>query len=265
MDFLKKNYEKVILTVVLLGLAAAAALLPAMVTREKELIGQILGEIKDKPPKKLAQANLAQGEAALGRLGTQGRLSFSLPHNLFNPVKWMRKPDGTLIPVRTGTEVGPGAVTIQKITPLLTIVAFEGVFNATEKPQYKFSITRQAEKTPSKQSKTPRSVPKDGKCEFFVLKEIAGPPDDPTSFKLEMADDKTTVTVSKDNPYKKVAGYSADLKYDPEKLSFTGRRVGDHLAFAGDTNNVVAINESNVVLSALSTTKRTTLTLGGAQ
>jgi hypothetical protein len=265
MDFLKKHYEKVILCVVMLGLAAAAALLPGMVSSERQKLQEAKDSLVKAPPKKVAEVDLKTGDEALNRLKAPAKLTYSLPHNLFNPVKWMRKPDGALIPVRTGTEVGPGAVTVTKITPLNTIIAYEGVFSASEKPQYKFAITRQAEKTSSKQAKTPRSISKDGKCEFFVLKEVVGPPEDPTQFKLELAEDKQVVTVSKEKPYTRVAGHMADMKYDPEKLTFTGRRVGDKLVFAGDTNNVVAITETNVVLSAASTTKRTTLSAGGAQ
>ena len=266
MDLLKnlqKHYEKVILCAVLLGLAAAAALLPGMISGEKERLEELI-QFPDQKKKKLVEVDLTQGQEALRRQKNPPRLDYSLPHNLFNPVKWMMKPDGSLIPVRTGTEVGPGALKVQKITPLYTIVAYEGVFSATDKPQYKFGITKQAEKTRSKQRRSPRSVALGGKCDFFTVKEIEGPAEDPTSFTLQLAEDKKTITVSKEKPYTEVAGYMADLRYEPEKLSFTGRRVGDRLVFAGDTNNVVAITETNVVLSAASTTKRTTLSPSGA-
>lgn len=261
---LKKHYEKVILCAVLLGLAAAAALLPGMISGEKERLEELV-RFSDKDKKPLVPTVLKAGEDALQRQKSPPRLDYSLPHNLFNPVKWMMKPDGSLIPVRTGTEVGPGAMKIQKITPLYTIIAYEGVFSATDKPQYKFGITKQAEKTPSKQRRSPRSVALGGKCDFFTVKEIEGPAEDPTALMLELAEEKKTITVSKEKPYTEVAGYMADLRYEPEKLSFTGRRVGDKLVFAGDTNNVVAITETNVVLSAASTTKRTTLSASGAQ
>lgn len=266
MDFLKnlnKHYEKVILVAVLLGLAAAAALLPGMISQEQERLAQ---EAPPPPqnPKAIEETDLTKGQGALSRQKSPPRYNFSLPHNLFNPVRWMQRPDGTLIPVRTGSELGPGAVVVPKITPLYTIIAYEGVFSATDNPQYKFGITQEAEKSPSKQRRTPRTVPLGGKCEFFVVKEVEGPADDPVAFKLELTDGKKLVTVTKEQPYREVAGYMADLKYEPEKLSFNGKRVGDKLVFAGDTNNVVAITESNVVLSALSTTKRTTRPLSTA-
>ena len=54
---------------------------------------------------------------------------------------------------------------------------------------------------------------------------------------VKLADTGETATLSKSQPFRRVDGYSADLKYDPEKntsVNAAGLRVGDHLAFAGD-------------------------------
>ena len=79
-------------------------------------------------------------------------------------------------------------------------------------------------------------------------------------FVMELAENNEPVTVTKDKPYVSVAGYLADLKYDPEKLTFIGKRQGDALVFAGDTNKIVAITATNVTVQATSNTKRTTVT-----
>jgi hypothetical protein len=42
---------------------------------------------------------------------------------------------------------------------------------------------------------------------------------------------------------------------------FKNKREGDKLFFAEDAHNIVAINESEVVLSTASTSKRTTIRL----
>ena len=65
--------------------------------------------------------------------------------------------------------------------------------------------------------------------------------------------------MSKDKPFRRVDAYSADLKYDPEKYSGTGLRVGDHLTFAGDDYNIIAIDENEVILLAQSNQKKYTL------
>jgi len=73
------------------------------------------------------------------------------------------------------------------------------------------------------------------------------------------------VVVTKDKPYASVAGYAVNLKYDPEKLTFIGKRVNDALVFAGDTNKIVAITETNVTVAAASNTKRTTVAYTSAR
>ena len=87
----------------------------------------------------------------------------------------------------------------------------------------------------------------------------ARPKDNPVEFTLELADTKEQVTVTKDKPYVSVAGFAVDLKYGPDNLTFPGKRVGDSLVFAGDTNKIVAITETNVTVAAASNTKRTTV------
>ena len=62
-----------------------------------------------------------------------------------------------------------------------------------------------------------------------------------------------------DFPFQRVDGYSADLKYDPEKINATGLRVGADLKFAGDDYNVIAIDENEVILLAQSNQKKYTL------
>ncbi len=226
MEFLKNNYEKVILSVVLLGLAVAAVLLLTWVGNEKRALEEAEGLIIQTPPKPLKPVDLSTNQAALQRLVSVKPASLKLggEHNLFNPVQWHKLPDGRLIPLRTGREIGAGALSVTRITPLYL----------------RIEVT---------------SVP--GKTPVFTLKDLK-PKDNPSEFVLELADDKEQVVVSREKPYVNVAGYSVDLKYDPERLTFTGKRIGDSLVFGGDTNKIVAITETNVTVQATST-KRTTV------
>ena len=102
------------------------------------------------------------------------------------------------------------------------------------------------------------AAPGGSKNQTFMLKE-AKPKDNPVEFTLELTDTKEQVAVSKDKPYATVAGFTASLKYGPENLAFLDKRVGDSLVFAGDTNKIVAITETNVTVAAASNTKRTTV------
>jgi len=259
MEFLKNNYEKVILSVVLLGLAAAAVLLLASVDSEKRALEEIESGIVATKPKGLKPIDLSTDEAALQRLLKAASLRLVGEHNLFNPVTWKKMPDGRLLALRTGKEIGPGALVITRIHPLYLRIEFEGPVRSADTVQYRFRVTRDAEKSASKRIPTTFSVASlEGKNSVFVLKDMK-PKEDPAEFVLELSEDKSRVVVTKDKPYSPVVGYAADLRYEQEKLSFRGKRVGDSLVFGGETNKIVAITATNVTVRAESTTKRTTV------
>jgi hypothetical protein len=259
MEFLKNNYEKVILSVVLLGLAVAAVMLLTSVDSEKRALADIESGIIATKPKELKVVDLSTNEAALQRVLRPASLHLAGEHNLFNPVPWQRMPDGKLVPMRTGREIGPGALTVVKITPLYLKIEFEGPGGTPDSVQYRFKVTREAERSPSKRIPTTYSVAGIGnKNAVFVLTDLK-PKESPNEFVLELIEDKQPVVVTKDKPNVSVAGYSVDLKYDPEKLTFLNKRLGDSLVFAGDTNKIVAITATNVTVQAISTTKRTTV------
>lgn len=261
MEFLKNNYEKVILSVVLLGLAVAAVLLLTSVDSEKRALEEIETGITATKPKELKLVNLSSNEGVLQRLHKPAILRLAGEHNLFNPVQWQRMPDGRLIPLRTGREIGPGALTVVKITPLYLRIEYEGTAGSGDTVQYRFRVTREAEKSPGKRIPTTYSATAAGsgsKNSVFVLNDMK-PKDSPAEFVLELVEGKEQVVVTKDKPHVSVAGYTVDLKYDPEKLTFLNKRVGDSLVFAGDTNKIIAITATNVTVQATSTPKRTTV------
>ena len=260
MEFLKNNYEKVILSVVLLGLAVAAVLLLTWVGNEKRAVEESEQGLTQVPPKMLKPTDVSTNEAAIQRLVRPPHIQLAGEHNLFNPVQWKKLPDGRTIAIRTGREIGPGALVVTAITPLYLKIEFEGAGGSPEAPQFRFKVTREAEKSPSKRIPTTFSVTGVGqKSPLFIVRD-ARPKEGPTEFLLEMLDDKEQVTVAKDKPYASVDGFSASLKYPPENLTFTGKRLHDALVFAGDTNKIVAITETNVTVAAASNTKRTTVT-----
>jgi hypothetical protein len=73
---------------------------------------------------------------------------------------------------------------------------------------------------------------------------------------LKLTDTQATAILSKDKPFRRVDAYSADLKYSPENYSRTGQRVGDHLGFASDDYNIIAIDKNEVKLLAQSNQKK---------
>lgn len=251
MEFLKRHYEKVLLSLVLLGLAAAAAMLPLKIKKEREdLASKRKGIVKK--VKEFKPLDLSQSEAALKRLQTAPAFNFSLPHNLFNPVMWQQRTNGELLKVQTGKEVGPDALQITRIYPLHFILVFKRVAGTS----YYLGATR--ENAPARSQRLERQLlaTLNVSNAVFTLRQVKGTPEDPAELIVELADTREKVSVTKANPYKRVEGYAADLKYEPEKQVWTNRFAGETLVFAADTYNIVDISTNGVLLSASSSSKR---------
>jgi len=185
-------------------------------------------------------------------------LKLSGPHNLFNPVKWQKKPDGSLIKIETGDEVGPGAMTITNITPLNLVISYD---KPSPNPgAYVVSVTREgAENRNARRKKITTARMNEKTDNLFSLVEVKGPADDPAELVLEMLDTKERVSVFKDKPFMRLEGYEADLKYTVDGKTFPNQRVGSRLSFGGEDYNVVAISSNEVVVSAVSNEKKYTI------
>jgi hypothetical protein len=167
--------------------------------------------------------------------------------------------DGTLIKIKTGHEIGAEAAVVTKITPLYFTLTLDSVETNELGARYVIGVERQAAAFPAARRKQQRYASVGDKKDSFTLVSIAGAPENPDKLILKLADTGETAVVSKDKSFQRVDGYSADLKYDPENQKWLGRRVGADLKFAGDDYNIVAIHQNEVILSAQSNQKRTTL------
>ncbi len=263
MEFLKKHYEKVLLGAVLLGLAIAVAFLPFLIAGEREKLEEARTTIIKHPIKSLPPQDLSQAEGLLKDLGSTSKLVLSTSNRLFNPVQWQRTSDGRRIKIETGNEVGPKAVVITQLTPLYMTVTLDMVEQSDTTPRYRIGVEREGALLPSQRYKRQYSMALNNKSDLFTLRGIKGPPDNPTGLVLELNDTGELALVSKSKPYKRVDGYTVDLKYDPEKKIWLNRRLGSALTFAGEQYNIVAISSNEVVLSAKSNNKKTTITYKG--
>ncbi len=257
MEFLKNHYEKVLLSLILLGLAVAAALLPMKVDTTP---------INPPPAKGKAPKlqDLKSDELALQRSKNASNTVLSGSHNLFNPVLWIRKPNGTLMKNESGRSLGPQALIITNITPLYFVLAYDGVTGQADKLRYKLTLTREADTNSALRRAMPVFAVAGDKKEQFTLREVKGEPENPTELVLEVTNVKEPVTLGKDQPYKRVDGYIADFRYDPEDKNFFRKRENDRLAFAGETHNIVAIAKDGAVLFTPSSGIRTTIKYHGA-
>src|SRR4030095_6461287 len=115
MQFLKKHYEKILLSVVLLGLAAASAALPWMVGQTQDQIENMVTSVKKSKPKPWSPLDLSTNQQINQRIEGPVKVKLAGEHNLFNPVKWVRTADGRIKKIVTGNEMGVGALRITKV------------------------------------------------------------------------------------------------------------------------------------------------------
>jgi hypothetical protein len=244
MEFLKKHYEKIVLSLVLLGLAVAAAWLPAAIKGAREDLQKSIVNLPE--PIVHKPADLSTNEAALKRLQNPPTVELSGAHNLFNSVTWKIKSDGSFIKI---LREGIDALAVTKIQPLYMELSLDRVA-ATG---YFIGVKRLSKKAPSSYAKL------NEKRELFTIKEVKGAPEDPDELVLELADNQQLVSITKDKPFKRVEGYAADLRYEPDSKNFSDQRVNNTITVGGESYKIIAITENEVRVSAISTDKRTTI------
>jgi hypothetical protein len=261
MDFVKKHYEKVILSAVLLGVVGFLIFLPFVIQHDVTALNEMGQTVTTPKVQPLPPLDLTRSAAISQRVKTPANFDFSTTNRLFNPLEWKKRTDGTLFPIKSGNETGTGAAVVTKITPLYFIITFDSTETNGEAPRYVFGIERQAADKPAMRHKQQRYVSLGEKKDFFTLTEVNGDPADPIGLVLKLTDSGDMVTVSKDKPFQRVENYAADLKYDLEKpvKNFAGLRAGSHLSFGGEDYIVVAVDADEMILSAQSNQKKTTL------
>jgi hypothetical protein len=263
MDFLKKHYEKVLLGVVLLGLAAGAVFLILMIPSERAALRAKSDEIINRPAKPLPALDLSKSSALIERLAAVACLDLASTNKVFNPMQWLRKADGTLIKVSLGNEIGPDAVVVTKITPLYTTITFEAVLPSDSGVRYDLTVEKEAASKAAQRTRKHLPAALNSKTDTFVIREVKGPADNPTELVIELTDTLERVALSKEKPFKRVDGYMADFKYPPDNKTWSNQRKDaggpntPAITIAGESYIVVAITKNEVVLSAKSNNKRT--------
>jgi hypothetical protein len=257
MEFIKKHYEKILLCVVLLGLVGALVMMGFVIEADKEKF-TTMTEPFFTTPQPLPGLDFRRQTNVVERLQAPLDLDFSTKNKLLNPVQWQKDVNGKLIKITGDNVIGAGAAVVTKITPLYFVVTLDSLETNVQPPGYFVSFESQAAVQPFARRPVKHYISAGEKNPVVTLDHVTGPPDDPDQLFLKLSDGSMAV-VSKDKPFQRVDGYSADLKYDPEGLKWQERRVGADLKFAGEDYNIVAIQQDEVILSAQSNQKRTTL------
>ena len=257
MDFLKKHYEKVLLGVVLLGLAVAVAFLPFKIASEKQALEDMRNQYRQRPVKELTNLDLTLPDAVLKRSTLPAQLDFSAPNRLFNPMPWQKAADGRLLKA-DAANIGPNALVVTKVVPLYLKLSLDSVTVSDSGSRYVIGIENEAAENVRERRKTQKYCSVDTKTDLFAVRKARAAAENPTNpvVTLELNDTRKLVDVSKDQPFRRIDGYMVDLKYAPEGKTWARRRVGDSLGFNGEDYNIVAITEDEVVLSAKSNEKK---------
>jgi hypothetical protein len=161
----------------------------------------------------------------------------------------------------SGNETGIGAVVVTKITPLYTTFTLDSVMMSESGARYMIVVVREAAAKPADRGRkmTGASLNEKNK-EGFTIREVKGPPEKPTELTLELTDTGERVSLSKGKPFKRADGYMADLKYPPDNKTWSNQRLNQLIPrIAGEDYNVVAIATNEIVLSAKSNNKKTSI------
>jgi hypothetical protein len=260
MNFIKKNYEKVLLGAVLLGLVVSLLLGQAIIQHDKDALAAIVTGITHGAAKSLPSLDMSREESALDHVQTSYELDFETTNRLFNTMQWQRTPNGRVIKISNGNEVGERALKVTNIRPLNFVLKFETFEPASQlsPARYQVSIEHQGAANPADRRAKKHFVSPGEKEQALSLISVGGAANSP-QLTIQILETGEKVTVTMDKPFQEVESYEADLTYPPENKHWNNQRVGATLKFYNNNYNVVVIDQNEVVISAESNQKRTTL------
>lgn len=254
MQFLKKHYEKIILCVVLLGLAAAAVWMSNKISETK---AGTEGASEIAPNNKpWVHPDFSNDYKMLAQLTNPPPVVLSGDHNLFNPVTWRRKPNGELLKI---LKTGADALVVQNIIPLYEEIKFDHASGGGTGVYVMDLTVRSAKRAPEY-----AKINEKTKSGLYIIRGIKGASDDPTELELEIPDTGETVAVSANNPYKRVDGYLADLKYPPESKTLTKQKVDETFTLDNEEYKIIAITNNAVRVQLIKNGKVTPINWNGA-
>ena len=258
MDFLKKHYEKILLGVMLAGLIGVLVFMLSYIASDKEKMESTSSTYINPHVKKLPDLNLALENGAIERLKTPYHLDLETTNKLLNPMEWDRAMDGSLIPAALKT--GARMAVVTSITPLYLLISLDEVITNELGARYVIRVERQAAANPARRRAVPHYVSVGDKAnDTFELLQVKGPPANPDALVLKLVDSGDVVNIARNKPYRRVDGYTADFRYDPERKVFRGERIGSRVAFGGEEYAVVEVNPNELILQDLSNQKKTSL------
>jgi hypothetical protein len=262
MDFLKKNYEKLLLVIVLLGLVAALVLLLIIIPQKQSHLEELRQGLLNPRINPLPALDMSLENSALQLVQSPEQLDFTTRHKLFNPVLWQMRSDGHLLKIDSDNQIGPGAIQITAIKPLYLRV----IYGEPTADGYLIHVNDDAAIRPYDREKNTIVSP-NGPSDLLTLKSVTGPPDNPPTLNMEFnKEPHEAVTITPDRAYERVDGYTATMTYPPDPNVQLGedRRIGDRFRLEGADYKIIAITENTVVVSSQDNNKKTTITFSSS-
>jgi hypothetical protein len=257
MQFLKKHYEKIILSLVLLGLAATAVWFYTAVEHARSNTGeQLPGPPHDKPWTNL---DLTKELNALKTFNSPPGLVLSGEHNLFNPLTWKQMPDGAsnwFPPIKI-TQEGPVALKITDITPILYRITFDRQAGDAYRLNVIIGNGRPT-------STGYYHLNEHGKNQPAIITGTNTASDGSTTLTLNIVDTGEVVSVATNKPYQRVDSYTVDMQYPPDNATFSRMSVNQNFRLSQEPYKIVAITNNAVTVQANKTSKRTTIEWSGS-
>ena len=150
-------------------------------------------------------------------------LVLSGENNLFNPVTWKRKSDGTLMKV---VKLGAGrADGHQHHTFMYTIISYDhasgggsGVYVMGTQTQ---SDLQHPKRTVTEFAKKNEKV----KSGLYIIRDVKGDADNPSEIDVELTANGEIVPITKEKPFQREDSCIADLRYEPEQKTFFTRSM----------------------------------------
>lgn len=278
MDSVKKigavlgsHYEKLILSVILLALLAAAGFLPFRVSQNRQTIQDAIDLPKKKAKKEMQAVDTSTVDDILKREKSAPILSLSGQHNLFNPLVWKKGKDGLLYKVG-GEEDGPGGLIVNAVRPLYLTIEFEGAMTSGDNIRYRFRVLDEAKAPKGAKARQVSAALNQAKKDdpFVVTKVVEGTPEDPTSVEFRFSDSNETVKLAKGAVFKRLSGYEGDLLHSKLGAKFPNVRQKQEnkqpqvIRLGSHAYNIVAITKDAVTVESSTSKKRWTVRLKGA-
>lgn len=248
MEFLKKHYEKVLLSVVLLGLGAVAYWLPNAVREAETTTTPPPPQSARSKSNSIPPITFERELAALDNLTNPPVVTFSGEHRVLNPATWKKMPDGS---IKKFLSEGVESLVIKTNHPLYLVISLD----RSSASGFYITVQQQAK---GERNTEFLKVNDKSKTKLFTVTEARGDTNEPSEVIIEMPE-SDPVSLKKGSPYQKVEGYSTDLKYDLESKQFSDRRVGQLISFGGETYKIIYIGPNSVSLIDQATGKQTTI------